>query len=494
MDSQQSNFRNNDIERKAHMEKAMKDKEDETTNMLKRAKVERNDIAKITLEIKKIEKIIDNKIVKIVSARINLWNSKPQKAISGATRPTASSLARDKETRIAASSVYASRGPASRMPVPRMPAPRMASIPEVDGHTRWVQRSANRNKKHPGEESKLKNEITSTLIQSERNANDIIESQKALNFEITHRIAGFRDLLARNLLDENVRVAGDEGIIKQYFLDHPAITESITQQKDDLNTIETYKTKLINLKNKLEKLVQDTSPEQDTSPKQDTSLPQNKRLSQEFTKLYEKYKTTATNPKEIPEYFNCSISTEPIMFPLSWKDENGHVFTYESEWITKVITDGGDDPLTRRPTESIEYKPDPIFDSLLDEFIIDPEAYYENYDAINYKTAHLQEEKGLTKDEATMHLKNAHLQEEEGLTKNEMKTQSAGKRKQKNKTYKSYKKNKQTNKRRKVKKYKFKYTKKQRTKNKEQRTKNKEQRTNTKTNNKLLFINHRPKK
>ena len=56
MDSQQSNFRNNDIERKAHMEKAMKDKEDETTNMLKRAKVERNDIAKITLEIKKIEK------------------------------------------------------------------------------------------------------------------------------------------------------------------------------------------------------------------------------------------------------------------------------------------------------------------------------------------------------------------------------------------------------------------------------------------------------
>jgi hypothetical protein len=257
--------------------------------------------------------------------------------------------------------------------------------------------------------------------------------------------------------------------IDEHFLDTPFFNDFIKDQRDGIKAIEDYKTKLVTFKRELEQqiqkfLTQDTSSEQDTpseqdpSSEQDTSLSQEERLRNEFEKLYANYKIRTTKPKEIPAYFECPISLDTIMLPVSRIDDKGHVFTYESSDIMRALTESTkrdnndtylspEDPQTRAKVSFADYMPDPIFDCLLDEFIIDPEAYYKNYDTTDYQNAHLQEKRGLTKDEMIIYLKNAQLQKDKGLTKNKVITFYAGKRKTKQKKQTNKRIPKQTNKR-----------------------------------------------
>ena len=411
--------RNTSLETKTRMQKAMDDLEKASNDIFEDAKLGIDQINEIILALKKIEEIIDIETNKIVSKRIRLWNSGQPK-------------------------------------------------PNVSWHERWVER--NKMRRSPNEGVKLKSEITANLTEAEQYKSQQLAIQDFNNSIIKGRLSVLKHLLDDNNLAEYTFY----NKISEHFLDSRYLNEGIKNQRDGLKTIEDYKTRLVTFKRELEQQIQKIIT-QDTSSEQDTSLSQEKRLRNEFEKLYANYKTRTTKPKEIPEYFECAISQDTIMFPISRIDDKGHFFTYESDDIMRALTvstkrnENGTylpplDPQTNVTVKFADYMSNPIFESLLDEFIIDPEAYYKNYDTTDYKTAQLQEEKGLTKDEVSIYLKNAHLQKDRGLTKNELITLSAGKRKTKQKKqtnkripkqtqqkkYTNKRRQKQTNKRRKL--------------------------------------------
>ena len=402
--------KNISIETKTRMRKALDDLVKESNDRFEDVKSGIDQINEIILALKKIEEIVDNIIV---SKRIRLWN-------------------------------------------PGQPKPK------VSWHDRWVERDKMR--LFPEEELKVKKKISFKLIKAQEDGVKSINVQRNRNDLIKFKVDSFKRYLNDNTLAEYIRYLVGEKIVTRYFLDAPIIQDTIRDERTMVKTTEEHKTTLLEFKRELEQQIQENL-KQYTSLEQDTSLSQEKRLRNVFDKLYTNYRRTSKNPKDIPDYFNCAISLDTIMFPMSRKDNSNNVFTYESEEIIKVLmpkitTDMPiRDPLTQIEVSLDNYMPDPIFESLLDEFIIDPEAYYEKYDTTDYKTAHIQEEKGLTKDEASIYLKNAHLQKDRNLTKDELITFSAGKRKtkQKNKRipkqtqqkkYTNKRRQKQTNKRR----------------------------------------------
>ena len=172
-------------------------------------------------------------------------------------------------------------------------------------------------------------------------------------------------------------------------------------------------------------------------------------LTTKFNILYEAYKSTKkdkTDIKKVPEYFSCPITIDTIMCAVSRTDNEGHIHTFEKYAIEKWLANNNSEPTTQAKVSIDMYKPNPIFNSLIDEFIINPDAYYNKYRDKDFQTIYSEA-----------------LQE----------SMNAGKRrpkqtKKKTKTYKSNKKNKQTNKQKKKRKKNINLN---TLKNKEQKTK-----------------------
>jgi len=169
-------------------------------------------------------------------------------------------------------------------------------------------------------------------------------------------------------------------------------------------------------------------------------------LTTKFNILYEAYKSTKKDIKKVPEYFSCPITIDTIMCAVSRTDNEGHIHTFEKYAIEKWLANNNSEPTTQAKVSIDMYKPNPIFNSLIDEFIINPDAYYNKYRDKDFQTIYSEA-----------------LQE----------SMNAGKRrpkqtKKKTKTYKSNKTNKQTNKQKKKRKKNINLN---TLKNKEQKTK-----------------------
>ena len=174
---------------------------------------------------------------------------------------------------------------------------------------------------------------------------------------------------------------------RQHFLDDIKVT--FTEMVD---LLESMKIMIKRLTVILEEMNQLVPP----SIEPEANIPQEDILRNAFNKLYEDYKKETTAPKEIPEYFVCHLALDTIMFPMSYKNDKGFIYTYDRDYITRYVSETKTHPETREKVEITEFVPDDIFNGLLDEFIIDPDAYYKKYNTEDYQEAYIHKSK-LTK-------------------------------------------------------------------------------------------------
>ena len=174
---------------------------------------------------------------------------------------------------------------------------------------------------------------------------------------------------------------------RQHFLDDIKVT--FTEMVD---LLESMKIMIKRLTVILEEMNQLVPP----SIEPEANIPQEDILRNAFNKLYEDYKKETTAPKEIPEYFVCHLALDTIMFPMSYKNDKGFIYTYDRDYITRYVSKTKTHPETREEVEITEFVPDDIFNGLLDEFIIDPDAYYKKYNTEDYQEAYIHKSK-LTK-------------------------------------------------------------------------------------------------
>ena len=174
---------------------------------------------------------------------------------------------------------------------------------------------------------------------------------------------------------------------RQHFLDDIKVT--FTEMVDLLESMKIMIKRLTVIHEEMNQLVP-------PSIEPEANIPQEDILRNAFNKLYEDYKKETTAPKEIPEYFVCHLALDTIMFPMSYKNDKGFIYTYDRDYITRYVSETKTHPETREKVEITEFVPDDIFNGLLDEFIIDPDAYYKKYNTEDYQEAYIHKSK-LTK-------------------------------------------------------------------------------------------------
>ena len=230
-------------------------------------------------------------------------------------------------------------------------------------------------------------------------AANIVANIKENEFHINIRmdiILSRLNPLQRNLVENGIDsedefiyrdVRGQKLNHRQHFLDDIKVT--FTEMVD---LLESMKIMIKRLTVILEEMNQLVPP----SIEPEANIPQEDILRNAFNKLYEDYKKETTAPKEIPEYFVCHLALDTIMFPMSYTNDEGFIYTYDRDYITRYVSEKKRHPETREEVEITEFVPDDIFNGLLDEFIIDPDAYYKKYNTEDYQEAYIHKSK-LTK-------------------------------------------------------------------------------------------------
>ena len=169
---------------------------------------------------------------------------------------------------------------------------------------------------------------------------------------------------------------------RKHFLDDIKVT--FDEMVDILESMKIMIERLTVILEEMNQLVPPSiEPEADIPQKS-----QKERLRNAFNILYKDYKEETTTPKDIPEYFDCPLELDTIMFPLSYTNKVGFVYTYDRDYITRHVSSTKTHPETREKVEITAFVPDDIFNELLDEFIIDPDAYYKKYNTKDYQVAH----------------------------------------------------------------------------------------------------------
>jgi len=244
--------------------------------------------------------------------------------------------------------------------------------------------------------AEVRAKVESALSEAANIVANIKENEEHINIRMDHIL--FRlDPLQRNLVENGIDsvdefiyhdVRGEKLNHRQHFLYN--IKVSFNEMVD---LLESMKIMIKRLTVILEEMNQLVPP----SIEPEANIPQEDILRNAFDKLYEDYKKETTAPKEIPEYFVCHLALDTIMFPMSYTNDEGFIYTYERDYITRSVSKTKRHPETREEVEITEFVPDDIiFNGLLDEFIIDPDAYYKKYNTEDYQEAYRHKSK-LTK-------------------------------------------------------------------------------------------------
>jgi len=321
-------------------------------------------------ELKTIEARLD---AKLVSERINLWtrgreaaNSEKQKGHNAEQRIIISA----KKERIAQ----------------RVSRARDANTRKILGKTAISYVPINITQ----EATKIKAKVSSALSEAANIVGNIKKNEERI--DIRQEIVLLRlNPLQQNLIEKGLVVV-DEYIYhdlrgkklkhRRHFLDQ--IKLNFKEMVEILESMKIMIERLTVILEEMNRLVPPSiEPEADIPQKSQKEI-----LRNAFNKLYEDYKIKTTTPKDIPEYFECPLELETIMFPLSYTNKAGFVYTYDRDYITRHVSRTKTHPETRETVEITEFVPDDIFNELLDEFIIDPDAYYEKYDTDHYQEAH----------------------------------------------------------------------------------------------------------
>ena len=366
---------------RAHTEKSpIKDKLTRMQNAVSTLKIEMaetiagskkiaSDADLLMEELKTIEARLD---AKLVSERINLWtrgreaaNSEKQKGHNAKQRIIISA----KKERIAQ----------------RVNRARHANTRKILGKTAISYVPINITQ----EATKIKAKVSSALSEAANIVGNIKENEERIDSRqetVLLRLNPLQqDLIEKGLVLVDEYIYYDfSGKLKhrRHFLDQ--IKLNFKEMVEILESMKIMIERLTVILEEMNRLVPPSiEPEADIPQKSQKEI-----LRNAFNILYGDYKKETTTPKDIPEYFDCPLELDTIMFPLSYTNKDGFVYTYDRDYITRHVSRTKTHPETREHVEITEFVPDDIFNKLLDEFIIDPDAYYEKYDTKDYQKAH----------------------------------------------------------------------------------------------------------
>ena len=243
--------------------------------------------------------------------------------------------------------------------------------------------------------AEVRAKVESALSEAANIVANIKENEEHINIRMDHILFRLnplqRDLVENGIdsVDEFIYhdVRGEKLNHRQHFLDN--IKVSFNEMVDLLESMNIMIKRLTVILEEMNQLVP-------PSIEPEANIPQEDILRNAFDKLYEDYKKETTAPKEIPEYFVCHLALDTIMFPMSYTNDEGFIYTYDRDYITRYVSEKKRHPETREEVEITEFVPDDIFNGLLDEFIIDPDAYYKKYNTEDYQEAYRHKSK-LTK-------------------------------------------------------------------------------------------------
>ena len=243
--------------------------------------------------------------------------------------------------------------------------------------------------------AEVRAKVESALSEAANIVANIKENEEYINIRmhiILFRLNPLQRYLVENGIDSVDEfkyhdVHGQKLNHRQHFLDD--IKATFNEMVDLLESMKIMIKRLTVIHEEMNQLVP-------PSIEPEANIPQEDILRNAFNKLYEDYKKETTAPKEIPEYFVCHLALDTIMFPMSYKNDKGFIYTYDRDYITRYVSKTKTHPETREEVEITEFVPDDIFNGLLDEFIIDPDAYYKKYNTEDYQEAYIHKSK-LTK-------------------------------------------------------------------------------------------------